>query len=208
MPIHPIGVKNRKGSLGSPYAVRDYLAVNPEFGTLEDLKHFVATAHGLGMHVILDWVANHTAWDNPLVTQHPDWYARNWQRRISPDVVERLGGHHRAGLRPAGGAPLHDRSAEVLGARSRHRRLPLRRRRIRPARFLEQCTPRTRRDPARVPARRMGGDRPARRTRSTPRMRGAGIPRPRSHDRRQRGGATARVTTRRRTTPIRARQCA
>ena len=95
MPIHPIGVKNRKGSLGSPYAVRDYLAVNPEFGTLEDLKHFVATAHGLGMHVILDWVANHTAWDNPLVTQHPDWYARNWKGEFHPtswndwaDIIE------------------------------------------------------------------------------------------------------------------------
>src|SRR5574339_218785 len=51
MPIHPIGEKNRKGSLGSPYAVRDYLAVNPEFGTLEDLQHFVRAAHDLGMYV-------------------------------------------------------------------------------------------------------------------------------------------------------------
>jgi len=84
MPIHPIGEKNRKGSLGSPYAVRDYLAVNPEFGTLADFKHFVATAHALGLKVILDWVGNHTAWDNVLVTQHPDWYARDEQGRFTP----------------------------------------------------------------------------------------------------------------------------
>jgi glycosidase len=72
MPIHPIGLKNRKGALGSPYAVKDYYGVNPEFGTLDDLKHFVSAAHNLGLYVILDWVANHTAWDNPLVTEHPD----------------------------------------------------------------------------------------------------------------------------------------
>ena len=84
MPVHPIGEQNRKGVLGSPYAVKDYLAVNPEFGTLEDLRHFVATAHDLGLHVILDWVANHTAWDNPLVTEHPDWYARDWKGDFRP----------------------------------------------------------------------------------------------------------------------------
>ena len=71
MPINPIGVKNRKGTLGSPYAVQDYLKVNPEFGTLDDLKHFVAAAHQQGMYVIVDWVANHTAWDNVLVTSIP-----------------------------------------------------------------------------------------------------------------------------------------
>ncbi|MDB6113997.1 MAG: amyA, partial [Lacunisphaera sp.] len=84
MPVHPIGEKNRKGSLGSPYSVKDYLGVNPEFGTLEDLKHFVATAHGLGLHVILDWVANHTAWDNPLAAQHPDWYQKDWKGAFRP----------------------------------------------------------------------------------------------------------------------------
>jgi glycosidase len=84
MPIHPIGLKNRKGPLGSPYAVRDYLGVNPEFGTLADLKQFVQTAHALGMYVILDWVANHTAWDNPLVVEHPDWYARDWKGDFHP----------------------------------------------------------------------------------------------------------------------------
>ena len=84
MPINPIGQKNRKGTLGSPYAVQDYLKVNPELGSLDDLKHFVAAAHQQGMYVILDWVANHTAWDNVLVTEHPDWYARNWKGDFRP----------------------------------------------------------------------------------------------------------------------------
>ena len=84
MPIHPIGEKNRKGTLGSPYAVKDYYAVNPEFGTMEDLKHFLRAAHKMGMHVILDWVPNHTAWDNVLVTEHPEWYARNWKGDFHP----------------------------------------------------------------------------------------------------------------------------
>ena len=84
MPIHPIGEKQRKGSLGSPYAVRDYLAVNPEFGTLADLKRFVATAHTLGLRVILDWVGNHTAWDNVLVTSHPGWYDRDERGNFRP----------------------------------------------------------------------------------------------------------------------------
>jgi glycosidase len=84
MPIHPIGEKNRKGTLGSPYSVRDYYGVNPEFGDLQDLKSFVARAHELDLYVILDWVANHTAWDNPLVEQHPDWYARDWKGDFRP----------------------------------------------------------------------------------------------------------------------------
>ncbi len=84
MPIHEIGEKNRKGSLGSPYSVKDYRSVNPEFGGLEDLKRFVRAAHGQGLYVILDWVANHTAWDNPLVVEHPDWYARDWKGDFRP----------------------------------------------------------------------------------------------------------------------------
>lgn len=84
MPIHPIGEKNRKGTLGSPYSVRDYRAVNPELGTLDDLKHFVDAAHAQGMRVILDWVANHTAWDNALVAEHPEWYARDWKGDFQP----------------------------------------------------------------------------------------------------------------------------
>ena len=84
MPIHPIGAQNRKGTLGSPYSVKDYYGVNPEFGTLADLKRFVATAHGLGLKVILDWVPNHTAWDNPLAQQHPDWYQHDWKGKPRP----------------------------------------------------------------------------------------------------------------------------
>ena len=84
MPIHPIGEKNRKGSLGSPYAVKDYFGVNPEFGTKADLKAFVDAAHKQGFKVILDWVANHTAWDNPLHEQHPDWYEKDWKGANRP----------------------------------------------------------------------------------------------------------------------------
>ena len=84
MPVHPIGEKNRKGRLGSPYSVKDYYSVNPEFGDLDDLKHFVHTVHEEGMYVILDWVANHTACDNNLVNQHPEWYARDWKGDFRP----------------------------------------------------------------------------------------------------------------------------
>ncbi len=84
MPIHPIGEKNRKGTLGSPYSVKDYFGVNPEFGTKEDLKHFIDAAHAQGFAVILDWVANHSAWDNPWVAQHPDWYERDWKGDFHP----------------------------------------------------------------------------------------------------------------------------
>ena len=84
MPVQPIGVTNRKGTLGSPYSIRDYRAVNPELGTMAELKAFVAAAHAQGMHVVLDWVANHTSWDNALVTQHPDWYEHDWQGKMHP----------------------------------------------------------------------------------------------------------------------------
>lgn len=86
MPIHPIGEMNRKGTLGSPYSVRDYYGVNPEFGTAADFRAFVDAAHAQGMHVILDWVANHTAWDNPLRIQHPDWYERTWDGNFRPTL--------------------------------------------------------------------------------------------------------------------------
>ncbi len=74
MPIHPIGKVNRKGTLGSPYSVQDYYKIDPALGAEADLKAFVDEAHSLGMHVSMDLVANHTAWDNVLTTQHPDWY--------------------------------------------------------------------------------------------------------------------------------------
>lgn len=84
MPIHPIGEKNRKGEKGSYYAVKDYLAVNPEFGSLEDLKNLVKKAHDMDMYVILDWVANHSAWDNPLTQSHPDWYTKDHKGNFQP----------------------------------------------------------------------------------------------------------------------------
>ena len=84
MPVQSIGEKNRKGSLGSPYAVKDYYAIEPALGTLDDLRHFVGAAHELGLYVILDWVANHTAWDCVLVTEHPEWYARDWKGDFCP----------------------------------------------------------------------------------------------------------------------------
>lgn len=77
MPIHPISEVNRKGELGSYYAVKDYKAFNPEFGTIEEFKEVVDSAHALGMKVILDWVPNHTGCDNAWVAEHPEWYSKN-----------------------------------------------------------------------------------------------------------------------------------
>lgn len=78
MPFYPIGEKGRKGELGSYYAIRDYCNVNPEFGTLKDFDDFVGEAHGLGMRVIIDWVANHTSPDHSWVSEKPaDWYVRD-----------------------------------------------------------------------------------------------------------------------------------
>ncbi|NMH61337.1 alpha-amylase family glycosyl hydrolase [Alteromonas ponticola] len=95
MPIHPIGEMHRKGKLGSPYAVKDYFAINPEFGNAEDLQSLINCAHVLELKVILDWVPNHSAWDNYLVNTHPDWYAKdhNGNFRPSPwwdwdDIIE------------------------------------------------------------------------------------------------------------------------
>lgn len=77
MPIYPIGELNRKGSLGSYYSIQNYTAINPEFGTIEDFKEIVEEAHKLGMYVIIDWVANHTAWDHVWTKSHPDFYTRD-----------------------------------------------------------------------------------------------------------------------------------
>ena len=77
MPIHPVGEAERKGTLGSPYSVRDYRAINPRFGTAADLHELIDSVHARDMMLILDWVPNHTAWDHPWVTEHPEYYARN-----------------------------------------------------------------------------------------------------------------------------------
>jgi glycosidase len=88
MPIFPIGEQNRKGKLGSYYAVKDYRAVNPEYGTMDDFKSLVNKAHQLGMKVILDWVANHSAPDNKLVAEHPDWYNHDLKGNVVPPVAD------------------------------------------------------------------------------------------------------------------------
>ena len=82
MPLHPIGEENRKGTLGSYYSVKDYKAFNPEFGTELEFQLFVKKAHELGFKVIIDWVANHTAWDHAWIKQHPDWYERDAAGKI------------------------------------------------------------------------------------------------------------------------------
>ncbi len=82
MPIYPIGEKERKGTLGSYYAVKDYCAVNPEFGTMQDFESFLAEAKSQGFRVILDWVANHTSPDAVWIDSKPaDWYERDSARK-------------------------------------------------------------------------------------------------------------------------------
>jgi glycosidase len=77
MPIQPIGKLNRKGELGSYYSISDYTAVHPDYGTLADFKKLVDKIHQMGMYVILDWVANHTSWDNVWIDQHPEYYEKD-----------------------------------------------------------------------------------------------------------------------------------
>jgi cyclomaltodextrinase len=84
MPIHPIGEKNRKGTLGSYYSVKDFYGINSEFGTMKDFQHLVDKIHSMGMYVIIDWVGNHSAWDNPLATQHPNWYTKTREGNFQP----------------------------------------------------------------------------------------------------------------------------
>ncbi len=82
MPIHPIGKVKRKGPIGSPYAVRDYYAINPDYGKAGDLKRLIAEAHRRGMKVIIDIVANHTAWDSVMM-KHPDFYVRDAAGKVA-----------------------------------------------------------------------------------------------------------------------------
>ncbi|MEM7681946.1 MAG: alpha-amylase family glycosyl hydrolase [Planctomycetota bacterium] len=82
MPLHPVGEVNRKGVLGSPYSISDYRAIGSEYGTLEDMQELVDAAHGRGMSVVMDWVANHTAWDHPWIDANPSWYTQNGAGQI------------------------------------------------------------------------------------------------------------------------------
>ena len=88
MPIHPIGEKNRKGELGSYYSIKDYKAVNPEFGTTEDFQALVNTIHENDMKVIIDWVANHTAWDHVWTESNPEYYTLTEAGGFAPPVAD------------------------------------------------------------------------------------------------------------------------
>lgn len=93
MPVNPIGQINRKGELGSYYSVKDYKRINPEFGDMDDFKSLVRQIHDMGMYVIIDWVPNHTSWDNILTLEHPDFYKTDAEGNfISPfdwtDVIQ------------------------------------------------------------------------------------------------------------------------
>lgn len=88
MPIHPIGEQNRKGSLGSYYSVKDYYGINPDLGTRDDFKNLVERIHAEGMYVILDWVPNHTSWDNAMAAEHPDYYKKNTEGNFMPPVAD------------------------------------------------------------------------------------------------------------------------
>ncbi len=83
MPIHPIGLKGRKGTYGSPYSIRDYYAVNPDYGSLADFQDLVTKAHERGMKVIMDLVANHTSWDSVMM-KHPEYYKQDGSGHIIP----------------------------------------------------------------------------------------------------------------------------
>jgi glycosidase len=102
MPIQPIGKLNRKAVgdsfvqdlatadfdkyWGSPYSIADYTAINPRYGTVADFKRIIATCHEMGIKVMLDWVGNHTAWDNPWVAAHPDWYTHDSTGKITDPI--------------------------------------------------------------------------------------------------------------------------
>ena len=82
MPITPVSIAKRKGKLGSPYAVADYTDVNPDYGTMEEFKSLLDAIHAEGMYCIIDWVPNHTGWDNPWIKDHPDWYTQDSEGNI------------------------------------------------------------------------------------------------------------------------------
>jgi glycosidase len=86
MPVTPISVKNRKGTLGSYYACSSYVTTNPEFGTIDEFKALIQQIHALGMKVIIDWVANHTGWDHEWTISHPEYYTQDHEGNFKPPV--------------------------------------------------------------------------------------------------------------------------
>ena len=107
MPIHPVGEKAKKGTLGSPYAIRNYREVNPEFGTLDDLKSLVNAIHEKGMKCIIDVVYNHTSPDSWLVENHPEYFYRKTGRKHG-QPRRRLERHRRPRLQQYGSLGLSD----------------------------------------------------------------------------------------------------
>jgi glycosidase len=89
MPIQPVGLQHRSGSLGDPYAVRDFLAIDPALGTPEDMRALVDDAHAQGLRVILDWTLNRSSIDNPLTEQRPEWFQRDASGRVTYHVPGR-----------------------------------------------------------------------------------------------------------------------
>lgn len=75
--IHPIGELNKKGKLGSSYAIKDHYGINPEFGTVDDFKSLVTTAHKLELKIIINLVANFASWDSQILMEHPEWFVHN-----------------------------------------------------------------------------------------------------------------------------------
>jgi cyclomaltodextrinase len=112
MPIHPLGEKMRKGTLGSPYAVRDYYAINPDYGTEADLKRLVSEAHQRGLKVIIDVVANHTAWDSVLMAA-PGVLQTGRQRQDHP-AGQGMDGCGGIELHEPKAPRIHDRDAQAL----------------------------------------------------------------------------------------------
>ena len=88
MPIHPVGLEKRKGSLGSPYSIADYYGINPEFGTLQDFKKLLAAAHKQGFKLVIDLVANHTSWDSKMLREHPEWFTKDSTGTIIAPVAD------------------------------------------------------------------------------------------------------------------------
>ncbi len=88
MPIHPVGELNRRGSLGNPYAVKDYYEIDPAFGVSNDLKSLVNSLHGQGMKIIFDIAASYAAWDSQILMEHPDWFMHDEEGAIvSPEIL-------------------------------------------------------------------------------------------------------------------------
>lgn len=84
--VMPVCTPGELKAIGSPYCIRDFKQINPRYGTMADFKALVAAAHAQGMKVVLDWIANHTSWDNPWITSHPDRYKKDGAGNIvSPD---------------------------------------------------------------------------------------------------------------------------